>query len=88
MVRVQRSGAMHVGIDGTTWRNERGFGRFTRELVAALAVRDAGFRYTLVLDQDPAYPVPAGVETVVAGNIGTPARLEAARESWVNEERP
>ena len=57
---------MHIGIDATTWSNDRGFGRFTREFVAALAERDTGFRYTLVFDQPPAWPVPDGVESVTA----------------------
>jgi alpha-1,3-rhamnosyl/mannosyltransferase len=53
---------LRVGIDGTSWRNDRGFGRFTRELVRALAARDAGFRYTLFFDQPATDGVPAGVE--------------------------
>ncbi len=28
---------MRIGIDATCWANERGYGRFTRELVAAMA---------------------------------------------------
>ncbi len=44
-----------VGIDGTTWQNDRGFGRFTRAIVRALVARGEreGFHYTLVVDQDP-----------------------------------
>ena len=57
----------HIGIDATTWSNDRGFGRFTREFVTALAKRDNGFRYTLVFDQPPTIPVPENVETIVAG---------------------
>ena len=56
----------HVGIEATSWRNDRGFGRFTRELVTALAARDRGFRYTLFFDQPPAVPMPPGVEVVSA----------------------
>ena len=59
------SAPIHVGIDATTWSNDRGFGRFTRELVTALAARDSGFRYTLVFDQAPSLPVPDGVEQIV-----------------------
>lgn len=58
---------LHVGVDATSWRNDRGFGRFTRELITALAARDSGFRYTLFLDQPGAEKVPAGVEVVSAG---------------------
>ena len=45
--------SVHVGVDATSWANDRGFGRFTRSLVTALAARDAGFRYTLLFDQPP-----------------------------------
>lgn len=57
---------LHVGIDATSWRNDRGFGRFTRELVTALAGRDSGFRYTLFFDQPPDVAVPDGVDVVSA----------------------
>ena len=57
----------HVGIDASSWENERGFGRFTRSLVAALAARDQGFRYTLLFDTAPGRAVPDGVAVQVAG---------------------
>lgn len=57
---------LHVGVDATTWSNDRGFGRFTRELVTALAARDAGFRYTLLFDQEPDDPLPEGVGVLCA----------------------
>lgn len=63
---VEDGKPIHVGIDGTTWRNPRGFGRFTRELVAELAARDTRFSYTLVLDSEPEHPVPDKVKTVIA----------------------
>lgn len=62
---------LHIGIDGTSWDNDRGFGRFTRELVTALAARDAGFRYTLLVDRTPEYPVPDGVELLSAATAST-----------------
>ncbi len=58
---------IHVGIDASSWDNERGFGRFTRSLVEALARRDAGFRYTLLFDTPTDRPVPKGVSIAVAG---------------------
>jgi glycosyltransferase involved in cell wall biosynthesis len=58
---------MHVAIDASSWENERGFGRFTRSLVAALAARDSGIRYSLLFDQAPERPVPGNVRVVVAG---------------------
>lgn len=58
---------VHVGIDASSWENERGFGRFTRNLVAALAARESEFRYTLLFDQTPTRAVPENVEVVIAG---------------------
>ena len=59
---------MHIGIDASSWHNERGFGRFTRCLVAALAARDSGMRYTLLFDQEPTIDTPDGVAIEVAGS--------------------
>ena len=53
---------LHVCIDATSWANDRGFGRFTREIVTALLDRDEGFRYTLLFDQLPGEPLPPGAE--------------------------
>lgn len=60
----------HIGVDATTWSNDRGFGRFTREFITALAKRDSGFRYTLVFDQPPSIAVPDGVGQLVVGTQG------------------
>jgi glycosyltransferase involved in cell wall biosynthesis len=63
---------VHVGIDATTWANDRGFGRFTRELLKALAARNTGFRYTLLFDQPPSDDtVPVGVESICAATRGS-----------------
>jgi glycosyltransferase involved in cell wall biosynthesis len=51
----------HVCVDATSWSNDRGFGRFTRSLLSALAARDTGFRYTLLFDRQPDDRLPAGV---------------------------
>lgn len=66
---VERS--LRVGVDATSWTNNRGFGRFTRELVRALAARDGGLRYTLLFDRVPASGLPAGVEVSSAGTRRT-----------------
>jgi glycosyltransferase involved in cell wall biosynthesis len=57
---------VHVGIDATSWWNDRGFGRFSRELVTALVHRDSGFRYTLLLDRAPDESLPKGAEILLA----------------------
>ena len=63
---VDSDRAIHVGVDATTWANDRGFGRFTRELVTALAARNTGFRYSLLVDQPPSFSLPDGVEVICA----------------------
>src|SRR5262245_60535867 len=62
---------LHVGVDATSWTNDRGFGRFTRELVTALSRRNSGFRYTLLFDRPAQEPVPAGVNVIEAGTRRT-----------------
>jgi len=57
---------LHVGIDATTWSNDRGFGRFTRELIQALAARNTDFRYTLLFDRTPTEALPEGVGCISA----------------------
>ena len=59
---------LHVAIDGACWSNDRGFGRFTRELVRALVLRGPreGLRYTIILeglppDTHPERRLPEGV---------------------------
>jgi glycosyltransferase involved in cell wall biosynthesis len=74
---------MRIGIDGACWLNRRGYGRFTRELVTALAAAEdgqGGMAYTLLVDFDPAEapPVPDGVRVVRIGTARAAARAAAA----------
>ena len=57
---------LHIGVDTTTWSNDRGFGRFTRELLKALVARNTGFRYTLLFDQLPKDILPESIEVICA----------------------
>lgn len=57
---------LHVCVDATSWVNDRGFGRFTREILKALLARDEGFRYTLLFDQIPEEPLPEGAQILSA----------------------
>lgn len=41
---------MHITVDGGTWANTRGYGRFTRELLKAAAELPGGHTFTLVVD--------------------------------------
>lgn len=42
---------MKIGIDATSWWNNRGFGRFTRELLGALFELDSSHSFVLFADQ-------------------------------------
>ena len=44
---------MNIGIDATCWQNQRGFGRFTRELLTALFAIETQHRFYLFVDQSP-----------------------------------
>lgn len=41
---------MHIGVDGGCWANRRGYGRFLRELLEAVARTDRTNQYTVILD--------------------------------------
>jgi len=62
---------LHIGIDATSWTNNRGFGRFTRELVKALVRQNLDSRYTLLFDQKPPEELPSGVEVITASTTST-----------------
>jgi alpha-1,3-rhamnosyl/mannosyltransferase len=81
MAGSDRAKALHVGVDATTWRNDRGFGRFTRELMTALAARQTGFRYTLFFDQPPEERMPDGVDVVSASTRRNLAESAVGRTS-------
>ncbi|MDZ7784927.1 MAG: hypothetical protein U5K56_18915 [Halioglobus sp.] len=42
---------MNIGVDATSWWNNRGFGRFTRELLGAMFRLDSGHTFHLFSDQ-------------------------------------
>jgi alpha-1,3-rhamnosyl/mannosyltransferase len=75
------SGSIHVGVDATSWPNERGFGRFTRSIIRALASRDTGFRYTLLFDRPPSDGVPAGAAMLCADTGKTLVESAVGRSS-------
>ena len=71
---------MRIGIDGGCWTNRRGFGRFTRELVTALA-RRGRHEYHVLLDPDGfgAFAVP-GAHPIRVG-VSAPASSTATASS-------
>jgi glycosyltransferase involved in cell wall biosynthesis len=42
---------VNIGIDATCWWNNRGFGRFTREILTALFTLDSNHKFFLFVDQ-------------------------------------
>lgn len=58
---------MRIGIDASCWANQRGYGRYTRELLRALLALDQRNEYLLFIDRASALQandLPAGVEQV------------------------
>ena len=45
---------MRIGIDATCWSNHRGFGRFVRELLRAIARLETDDVYVLFADRQTA----------------------------------
>ncbi len=72
---------MKVAIDGGCLANRRGFGRFTRELLGALAEIDADHEYVLVLDRPSAdsVEVPERFRVVVVDVARAPSQAASAR---------
>ncbi len=67
---------MRIGVDGACWTNTRGYGRFLREIVAALAQLDQNNSYVIFLDSRKAaselWPAPFEarlVETSAAADV-------------------
>lgn len=75
---------MRIGVDAATWPNRRGYGRFTRGIVSALA-RRADVQVTLVADSHTAAAItpPSGVAlmSVPTTNAAGEAATDAGRRS-------
>lgn len=58
---------LRIGVDGGCWLNRRGYGRYARGLLLALARRQDGNEYVLFLDPEgaKASDLPAGFKKVV-----------------------
>lgn len=68
---------MKIGIDGSCWHNQRGFGRFAREVVRALLAAPAGHQFTVFFDHDPPPDIVATGATIIQVRTHTPV-TEAA----------
>src|SRR4030081_1099309 len=74
---------MRIGIDGCTWANRRGYGRFTRMLVTTLMTEYPHHEFTLVLDQHTAAQsdLPAGAQVKIVQTHEQPPRDASAYRS-------
>lgn len=76
---------MRVGIDGTSWSNRRGYGRFTRGVVGELLAAPNGHEFTLFVDlqtfQSCELPPGAAIVVVPTKTAPTVAASAAGRRS-------
>ncbi|MFO0839366.1 MAG: glycosyltransferase family 1 protein [Phycisphaerae bacterium] len=81
---------MRIGIDASSWSNKRGFGRFTRELLTALARNAGDDEIVLLVDRQTAdaSQFPVGWKLIVADTTVAPTQAAAAdgrrslRDMW------
>lgn len=71
---------MVIGLDGGCWLNRRGYGRYAKNLLRALARRDDGDRYVLFVDPETARQpdLPDRFEVVVVPTRVAPAQAASA----------
>ncbi|HYN08753.1 MAG TPA: glycosyltransferase family 1 protein [Vicinamibacterales bacterium] len=72
---------MRIGVDATCWANDRGYGRFTRELVRAMAAVGRGHEFVCLLDDRAAARfelVADNVTPVVVAQGASPTTAAAA----------
>ncbi len=71
---------MRIGIDGACLANRRGFGRFARQMVEALAKADSGHDFVAFVDgpSSPSIGLPEGFERVVVDVREAPSRAASA----------
>lgn len=71
-------------MDGGCWASRRGYGRFLREAMCAIAGCPGRHQYTLILDRTPPadLPIPGKFDVVVAGTeepVASAARADGRR---------
>ncbi|HEV8131226.1 MAG TPA: glycosyltransferase family 1 protein [Acidobacteriota bacterium] len=71
---------MRIGVDACCWSNQRGFGRFTRELLRNLPTVDQGNDYSFFVDAHTAamHEFPDGAKKVVVATSIAPAKAASA----------
>ena len=77
----ERSAPLRVGVDACSWINERGYGRFTRELLTAMVARSPDVEFTFFVDQWAQASIElaaANVRVVCVDQKAAPTRAAAA----------
>ena len=71
---------MRIGIDGACLSNRRGFGRFARQMVEALARAGSPHDFAVLVDRPSlgSTPIPDGFETIAVEVKEAPSRAAAA----------
>jgi glycosyltransferase involved in cell wall biosynthesis len=71
---------MKIGIDGACLANRRGFGRFARQMVEALAKAGSGHEFVVFVDRPSlqAVSIPEGMGRVVVDVTEAPSRAASA----------
>ncbi len=74
---------MRIGIDACCWSNRRGFGRFTRELVARMVLDRPGHEFVLMVDRVTAdqSEFPSGATVCVVETREQPTQAASAQGS-------
>jgi len=75
---------VRVGIDATCWANQRGYGRFTREVVTAMAEQAPDVRFVCFLDAKSAASFELRAEnvtTIVVPLSAAPSDAAAAHSN-------
>lgn len=71
---------MRVGVDATSWDNDRGYGRFARSAVGRLVALDTETTYVMVAPPHEGRPLPPGSRVLrVPGRAGAPRPAGEAR---------
>ena len=75
---------MRIGVDATCWANNRGYGRFTRELVRAMAAVEREHEFVCLLDDRAAarFDLVAGNVTPVVVAQGASPTTAASADSY------
>jgi len=71
---------MRIGIDGGCWLNRRGYGRYTRGLLSALARHDSNDEYFIFVDRETARTpdLPMRFQKVIVSTSQPPATAASA----------